>query len=226
MRHGLNLFCAVGIALSGCGGDDGISLPTDAEFQRLQDCADDCLGEVEGVFDALLDLSSVLDDPDGQPPSNVIFHPDTGEFSIGADLDGDEFTEAVVQGQVTSDANLAEGLEPGDSATMAWEIGPGVSTTGSGSFTLMLLSATSARMVGSLEILDSAFCSFEVTTLDLTVDLEASEPGYPVGVLAFAVESGSDSMTASMDFNGTRYAHVTAEYDGQTYPYTMDLESD
>ena len=119
------------LGVGGCGGD-GDSGPVDPVFQRLQECATDATGVAGGVFDAMFDLFDLLADPEGQPPDNVIFDPETGNFTIGADLDDDGFTEAIVEGTLTTTSNLDDGFDPGESIQLSWQIGVGVPVSGSG----------------------------------------------------------------------------------------------
>jgi hypothetical protein len=210
---------------SGCGGSDPEPLELDEEFYRLQDCAGAGLEVAGGVFVALLDLVAAVADPDAEPPSHVIYHPDTKEFFVGADLDGDEFTEAIVEGTLATTSDIDNGLQAGESVSADWAIGIGVPVSGSGQFEVSMLSASAVRIQGTLTVSDEAACDFAIETLDLTVDAGDGPEAIPVGTIDFEVTSAPDSMSARIEFDGTRFAEVAAQYGGVQVNYTMDLET-
>ena len=210
---------------SGCGGSDPEPVVLDENFDRLQDCAGTGLEYVGGVFEALLDLVSVVADPTAEPPGHVIYHPDTGEFSVGADLDGDDFTEAIVEGAFSTTSNLDDGLQTGESVTANWSIGIGVPVSGSGQLEFSMLSATAVRVRGTLTVSDDAGCAFVIESLDLEVDAGSGPEVIPVGFIDFEITSAPDSMSAWIEFDGTRFADVTAWYGGAQVDYTIDLET-
>ena len=215
---------ALWLAAGGCGGNGDSSIPDDAVFQRLQACANDATGVAGGVFDAMFDLFTLLADPDAPPPGNVIFDPQTGQFSIGVDLDDDGFTEAIVEGTLTTSSNVDDGFDPGESVMLTWQIGVGVPVTGSGWFDIELLSLLSLGVTGALTVSGGDLCTFEVTEFDFAMPTTTLD-SIPTGTMDYTVTSGTDSMSAVMTFNGTRYVDVTAYYDGRTLHFTIDLET-
>jgi len=219
----LGSLLVVYLGTGGCGGD-GSSVPDDPVFQRLEACATDGTDVAGGVFDAIFDLFTLLEDPAGQPPDNVIFDPEPGNFSIGADLDGDGFTEAVVEGTLSTSSNLDDGFDPGESIELSWQIGVGVPVSGTGVMDVTLESLVSVRTTGWLTVSGGDLCTFEVTGFDFTM-LATAVDRLPTGTMEYSVTSGTDSMSAVMVFNGTKYVQVTAYYDGQTIRFTLDLET-
>ena len=47
----------------------------------------------------------------------------------------------------------------------------------------------------------------------------------PDGAMVFEVVSAPERMGATIEFDGTRYADVTADYDGMEVHYVLDLET-
>jgi len=209
----------------GCSGSDAEPLILDEDFYRLQECAGDGLDHAGGVFEALLDLIDAVADPDSEPPGHVIYHPDTHEFFVGADLDGDDFTEAVVEGTLTTTFELSDGLQTGESVSADWDIGAGVAVAGSGHFEVEMLSSTAVRILGTMAVSDSGGCDFTIQALDFEIETAEGPDVIPTGSIDFEVTSAPDSMTARIEFDGTRYASVTAQYRGSPVSYTLDLET-
>ena len=215
----------IGCLLASC---NGSSSPTTINLPQvgaaLADCTAGGQSETGSVVDALFSLFDAI--AADTSPAGGSYNDVTGVFSIQVLDDNGVTVLGTLDGTLSPALSYAEGLLVGGTVTATWTLSAGAdTTTGSGTLTFALSTATSLHLTGNLNFSDGG-CSINVTSIDVTVD-PTSDTGNPTGTIQFTVTDGTNTMSGTITYDGSAIASVSVLVNGTLpFPFSIDLDTD
>lgn len=235
------------VTMRGDGGPEG---PSDGTFNSLAECTGSCMKDFDTIFDALLSVLEVVDQPLRTPYYRVTYNRVAYTFAVGQDLDGDLLLETDVSGTISAGlgTELSDGMQPpNEVAAFSWTRTTDLVDTGRGTFSFVELSQSVFRMTITEETTVNCenSCELEFTSFGLHLNLTTYIPkrgnmteyeysheprGDPfdcvfTGVVEFVMRSDPDTLEGMMSFDGSDVAMVTGTYMGEQYDFTINLET-
>lgn len=226
MRSGIAtvLLLAGLVVAAGCDSSSGTTQPPEDEVLRtLADCTGLRMEQVVGLSEGVLDVIMLVFAPNGGPGPLVEYDPETGEFSVQVDLDGDESMDATVSGTLGSDDNIDDGVQVGEGVDVDWDL-DSLLATGSGTYAFTLQTLTTVLMQGQLSLESTEGCLFLITATNLVFNVLAPDGG-PTGTIEFTTNGMGESLTGTIQFDGTSTASLTAFWKGAPVTFTIDLDT-
>jgi hypothetical protein len=173
-----------------------------------------------GVVPWTLDL-----DDDGVPDleGTVFFTDADGNVTIPFDLG------ALLGGGLDDPASLLDDLPAGTTLHLTYEfddlaLESGESLTGDGELVFGFDSATSAVTVGGSGSFSSGECGYDYDLTD--IEFALLSPGeFPVAELSFEVTYGSETLTGTIELDGSGIAVIRIQVDGEEEVLRVDLRT-
>jgi hypothetical protein len=214
-RLAVLLILILPLPMLGCGGSGGFD-PTPEQLAAAL-CASGSLGTLSSVF---LDVFEFLGSIGNGPlPAGATYDDVTGAYSLATAL-------GTITGTLTSPDDISDGIDPFESASATWDLNGGVTAgstiLGSGVFDVTRASATLFEITGGGAI-DDPGCSFDGSSLDLTLDLNSSLG--PQGTLGFTLTTAAGTYVGTMRFDGSSTARVTGTFNGESFAFRIDLDT-
>jgi hypothetical protein len=214
------------LTLSACGGggsDDaggGDGLVSEAQLAALQACLGDGIEELRRVLGGFEPLFAVAGNPAAAAALGITWDPVAGEpntydFAVPVDLDGDDLPDLTLEGRAAFSADPAGGLGVGDSADVTWTIANSATLGGEADLTIEL-AASGIFLWGTAEIAPTAS--------DCIVTIEAAE-GDPLLVTIDGVWPPVLAQQAGGGANLNGNAQVTVQGGGNTLTGNANLNS-
>ncbi len=223
-------------------------VPIDETFNSLAECTGSCMQEFTHMFDALLAVLEVVDQPLRTPRNHTAYNQLLYTFSVDQDLDGDTIGETVVAGSINAGmgTELSDGMQPPEVAAFSWTSITDLVETGRGAFSFAELSNSMFRIViteeTTVDCEDSCLLNFTSFGLHLNLtaymhaygnlsswDLGDPWEGIYTGVIEFETHCNSDTLAGMMTFGtgstSSDIATVTGTYTGASYTFTINLET-
>lgn len=205
--------------------------------------------EFTHMFDALLAVLELVDQPLRTPRNNTVYNQMLYTFAVDQDLDGNSLRDTTVNGSITAGLGtvLADGMQPPEVVVFSWTSITDLVITGSGNFSFNEQAHSSFRIVVGADTIiygeDSNELEFSTFGLHLNLTLymrsygnlsywDIANPwaGIYTGVIEFITRCNSDTLTGMMtvgtgDANfGSDIATVTLnKVNGVDVPYTFTI---